>query len=159
AVALIGGAETSSTTSAGRDLLAFADELAPRLEVAARERLERVRRNVGPQVVLVRPVPDRILYDRAEFTVVAGRPVELVFDNVDLRPPNLVITTPGALATVGLAAEEMAKEPAAAEKQFVPERPEVLFATRLLQPGERETLRFDAPSTPADHPFVCTFPG
>jgi putative heme-binding domain-containing protein len=35
----------------------------------------------------------------------------------------------------------------------------VLWATRLLQPGETQTLRFVAPEAAADHPYVCTFPG
>jgi putative heme-binding domain-containing protein len=41
----------------------------------------------------------------------------------------------------------------------VPELPEVLAATRLLQPGESQTLRWQAPSQPGDFPYLCTFPG
>jgi putative heme-binding domain-containing protein len=41
----------------------------------------------------------------------------------------------------------------------VPDVPEVLVATRLLQPGDRQTLVFDAPDEPGDHPYLCTFPG
>ncbi|MFG0319920.1 MAG: plastocyanin/azurin family copper-binding protein, partial [Planctomycetota bacterium JB042] len=151
--------ERDLASPAGRELLAFADDLAPHLGEVSRAALLEVRRRRGPQVVVLRPVPDRLEYDRAEFTVVAGRPVELVFENVDIMPHNVVVTAPGQLATVGLAAEEMARDPDAAERGFVPDRPEVLWATRLLQPGERETLRFDAPAAPGDHPFVCTFPG
>jgi len=35
----------------------------------------------------------------------------------------------------------------------------VLQATRLLRPGESQRLAFDAPETPDDYPYVCTFPG
>ncbi|MFN0244108.1 MAG: PVC-type heme-binding CxxCH protein [Planctomycetota bacterium] len=141
------------------ELLAFADELAPQLAPAQARALRVARRPLGPQVIVIRSVPDSLRYDRAEFSVVAGRPVELVFENVDIMPHNLVVTAPGSLARVGLAAERMSESPDAASRDYLPDLPEVLHATRLLQPGAREVLNFTAPTTPADHPYVCTFPG
>ncbi len=142
-----------------RELLAFADELAPQLAAAEARALRLARRPLGPQVIVIRSVPDSLRYDRAEFSVVAGRPVELVFENVDIMPHNLVVTAPGSLARVGLAAERMSASPDAASREYRPDLPEVLHATRLLQPGARQVLEFTAPSAPADHPYVCTFPG
>ncbi len=143
----------------GRELLAFADELLPLLPEDQALALYLARRERGPQTFVLRPVRDALQYDRDELTVVAGRPVEIVFDNVDLMPHNLVITAPGALARVGLAAESMASEPDAWDRSFIPDTDEVLFHTGLLQPGKSETLSFIAPTEPGDHPFVCTFPG
>ncbi|MCB9915857.1 MAG: c-type cytochrome [Planctomycetes bacterium] len=143
----------------GRELLAFADELVPTLPREDALALYSVRRTRGPQVILLRPVRDALQYDRKEFTVQAGRPVEVVFHNVDLMPHNFVVAVPGSLAVVGQAGEAMAADPNATSKGFVPEIPEILWHTNLLQPGQRETLRFVAPSEPADHPYVCTFPG
>jgi putative heme-binding domain-containing protein len=108
---------------------------------------------------VIRPVPDALLFDTRELTVVAGRPIELVFDNVDLMPHNLLVAAPGSLATVGMAAERMAADPDAWDRGYVPDVPEVIVATALLQPGESETLRFRAPEAPGDYPYVCTFPG
>lgn len=142
-----------------RELLAFADELAPHLAPEDARALRLARRPLGPQVIVIRSEPDSLMYDRTSFTVVAGRPVELVFENVDIMPHNLVVTAPGALAKVGRAAERMAADPAAAERGYVPDLPEVLRATRLLRPGESQRLEFVAPATPGDHPYVCTFPG
>lgn len=34
----------------------------------------------------------------------------------------------------------------------------VIIATKLLKPGESETVTFDAPE-PGTYPYVCTFPG
>ncbi|MCZ6598906.1 MAG: plastocyanin/azurin family copper-binding protein, partial [Planctomycetota bacterium] len=146
-------------TASGRELLALADELAPRLDRELATRLRRARRRLGPQVIVIRPVPDSLLFDRKSFTVVAGRPVELVFDNVDIMPHNLLLAVVGALAKVGMAGERMAAAPDAWARGYVPDLPEVLQATRLLQPGESQTLRFDAPDDPGDYPYVCTFPG
>jgi hypothetical protein len=53
----------------------------------------------------------------------------------------------------------MAADPAAFAKSFVPDVPEVLHATRLLQPGQTERLAFTAPAETGDFPYVCTFPG
>jgi putative heme-binding domain-containing protein len=143
----------------GRELLAFADELVPLLEKEAALTLFAARRERGPQVIVLRPLRDALLYDKREFTVVAGRPVEVVFDNVDIMPHNFVLTAPGALARVGLAAEAMASDPEAWSKAFIPASDEVLAHSGLLQPGSSETLSFVAPGEPGDYPYVCTFPG
>jgi len=151
--------EAEFETVAGRASLSLADDLIAVLPEEAALALYAARRHRGPQVVVIRPRPDTLLYDREEFTVVAGRPVELVFTNVDIMPHNLVITTPGSLAKVGTAAEAMASQADAWERGFVPKLPEVLYATGLQQPGESFTLRFVAPTEVGDYPFVCTFPG
>ncbi len=153
------GTSAEYESAAGRELLSFAAELATRLPGPQAVQLRDRCRRLGPQVLLLRPVPDTLLYDRSELVVVAGHPVELVFDNVDIMPHNLVVTAPGALATVGLAAEAMAQADDAWDRNFVPDLPEVLQATGLLQPGQSETLTFTAPTEPGAYPFVCTFPG
>jgi uncharacterized protein len=53
----------------------------------------------------------------------------------------------------------MARDPKGGEKHYVPQMPEVLHATKLLNTGESFTLEFTAPSAPGDYPYVCTFPG
>ena len=65
-------------------------------------------RRRGPRTVVIRPVRDALEYDRKEFDVVAGSRVELLFDNTDIMPHNLVIAAIGALARVGRAGEAMA---------------------------------------------------
>jgi putative heme-binding domain-containing protein len=147
----------------GRDALALADALVPRLQsedpLRARRLLE-ARRGRGPQVLVLHPVPDSLQFDRRELTVAAGRPVELSFSNTDIMPHNLVLAAPGSLARVGTAGEALAARPGdAAARGWVPDLPEVLAATRLLQPGESQTLRWQAPATPGDFPYLCTFPG
>lgn len=36
---------------------------------------------------------------------------------------------------------------------------QILAATKLLDPGQKETLKLKAPAQPGDYEFVCTFPG
>ncbi|MAB78660.1 MAG: dehydrogenase [Planctomycetes bacterium] len=142
-----------------RALLSFADDLAAYLPHDGARELRRSVRRLGPQTVVIRTISDSLLFDRKEFTVVASRPVELVFENTDIMPHNLVVAAIGALAKVGLAAEAMALAGDAWDLAYVPQMSEVLHATGLLQPGASQVLSFDAPSTAGDYPFVCTFPG
>lgn len=117
--------------------------------------------NLGPTLVTLRPVPHQMLFDIAEFTVRAGSPVEITFENIDVMPHNVVVTRPGALEDVGRAADaEAERNPAAAEASgYVPKTPLVLFRTGLVQPGDAEVLSFTAPPSPGLYPFVCTLPG
>jgi putative heme-binding domain-containing protein len=116
-------------------------------------------RNLGIQVIDIKPIPHAMVFDTESFTVRAGQAVEIRFENTDIMPHNLVVTVRGALSKVGQAAEVMALEPGAEHKDYVPEMPEVLHATSLLYPGQNQRLAFTAPTEPGDYPFVCTFPG
>lgn len=107
----------------------------------------------------IKVVKDIMQFDKKEITVHAGQKVILVLENPDGMQHNLVIIKPGTLEKVGAAADVMARDPKGAEKHYVPQMPEVLHATKLVNTGESFVLEFIAPSTPGDFPFVCTFPG
>ena len=68
-------------------------------------------------------------YDIKDFTVKAGETVEIVFTNPDFMQHNLLIIQPGQLEVVGAAADELARSPDGAEKNYVPEIPQVLYNT------------------------------
>jgi putative heme-binding domain-containing protein len=110
-------------------------------------------------VVLLRAVPNRMAFDRTKVYAEAGKPVELVFENRDIMPHNLLIVAPGALTEVGSAAERMAVEPDASARSFVPDVPKVLHAIKLTQPGETARLSFTAPGETGEYPYACTMPG
>ena len=98
-------------------------------------------------------------YDLKTFAVEAGKPVEIIFENPDFMQHNLVITQPGTLEIVGKAADKLASSPTGADQQYVPDMPEVLFSTKLVNPQQTVRLRFIAPENAGDYPYVCTFPG
>jgi azurin len=112
-----------------------------------------------PIIVVIEIVPELMKFDKDVFTVTSGKKVVLEIDNRDGMQHNLLIVKPGTLQKVGAAADAMLRDPKASEKQYVPEIPEVLFSTKMLEPNEVFTLSFTAPSQPGDYPFVCTFPG
>jgi len=116
-------------------------------------------RQLGVDVFFVRPVPHKMQYDRTNLYVEAGKPFEIVFENTDIMPHNLVLTTPGAREEVGILAEKLGSSPEAMKKQFIPDSDKVLAYTGLLQPGLQERLKLIAPQSLGEYPFVCTFPG
>ncbi|MEM0897850.1 MAG: plastocyanin/azurin family copper-binding protein, partial [Verrucomicrobiota bacterium] len=104
-------------------------------------------------------VEGRMLFTVTQFEVEAGQPVKLLFTNPDATAHNLLISTPGSLEEVGMAGNEMAKDPDGFKKHFVPKSKKVLHATKLLPPNTAEVLRFHAPEKPGTYPYLCTFPG
>ncbi len=104
-------------------------------------------------------IPAQMLFDKKEITVTTGRLVALHFDNPDLMPHNIVLVAPGAEEKVGNAADAMASGEKGFEKHFVPDLPEVLFASPLINSNERYTLKFKAPAEPGEYPYICSFPG
>lgn len=108
--------------------------------------------------------PERMLFTVKQFAVTAGQPVKIVFTNPDATDHNLVVVKPDALAEVGMAANEMAKDPKNANSDFVPasKRDLILHASPMIGPTRKSlvhVLRFRAPTEPGIYPYVCTFPG
>jgi azurin len=102
-----------------------------------------------------------LAYDTKEFKVKAGQKVRLTFNNVHPavpQPHNIVIGALGSKDKLFNLAMQMATAPDGMAKGFIPEAPEVLFHTNLLQPNQSQTLEFTAPAA-GDYPYLCTFPG
>src|SRR5947208_2370708 len=105
-----------------------------------------------------------MLFTVKQIVVTTGQPVKIVFSNPDATDHNLVIVKPDALAEVGMAANEMAKDPKNANSDFVPasKRELILHASPMIGPTRKllvSVLRFRAPPEPGIYPYVCTFPG
>lgn len=98
-----------------------------------------------------------VRYDIKRFDIRPGTQVELVFSNTDTMLHNLVIVKPGSRVDVVNAALVIGAE--AIEKHFVPDSPNVLWATDVVAQGASFKLEFTAPSKTGDYPFVCTYPG
>ena len=110
-------------------------------------------------VVQLGVVPDVMKYDRTELTVKAGERIRLVFRNSDHMQHNALLLASGTTDKVGALADAMLSDPRALSKHYVPESPDVLAHTPLVNPGEVFELVFTAPSKPGRYPIICTFPG
>ena len=111
------------------------------------------------RVIRLATVPDQMRYDLERIVVQAGKPFEIVFENTDLMPHNLVFLQPGALEEIGLLAEAQATQPGAQQRHYVPASGKILLSSRLLQPREMQKLSLTAPKKAGIYPYVCTYPG
>jgi len=136
----------------GNDL---AGELADEQGLAIKKSL----RELGVRVVVIRTLREQMQYDLRYFVVQAAKPVQVVLENGDAMPHNLVITVPGALQEVAVAAGTMPAPDLNATRAYIPDSPKVLQALSLVQPDESQSLSFIAPSQSGEYDYVCTFPG
>ncbi len=141
------------------DLLQLGQEVAARLPPPDRTRWRKTLAGLGVNMIRLRTLREQMFFDRTLLVVEANQPVAILFENTDAMQHNLVIAAPGTLAEVGAAAEKMPPTPDASGRLFVPEMPQVLYATRLLNPGDKTKLEFQAPAKPDRYPFACTYPG
>ena len=137
----------------------LATELASLLPPEKARTAGQTLRSLGASVFVIHTVPEQMLYDKALLVVEPGKPVEIILKNDDSMQHNLVVVAPGALEEIGLAAEKMAPQPDAFLRLYVPDSPKVLFATKLLDPGQQAKLAFTAPIQPGEYPYLCTYPG
>lgn len=107
------------------------------------------------QIINLRSVGDEMRFDTDEIRVKAGQPVRIVLINeatMDMMIHNVVIVSDGSSQEVGMAAVTEV------ESDYIPDHPDVLFASDLAGPGETVELEFNPPG-PGTYEFVCTFPG
>ena len=140
------------------DAAQLAESLLPALPTDVARGLRARWDDITVRVVRIKTVEEEMRYDVKYFAVESGRPVEIVLQNADLMPHNLVITEPGALKEIAMLAAKMPPDQATKGKQYVPDDARVLLATGMIPAGKQERLSFQAPKQVGEYPFVCTFP-
>jgi azurin len=138
-------------------------DLATLLPAADSARVRSALLDVSVSVFVVKTVREQMRYDVGRIVVEAGKAFEIIFENDDMMPHNLVVTVPGAREEIGTLADKM--QPTALDRQgraFIPSgrnvANKILGATKLVDPGQKETLKLVAPNRPGTNEFVCTFP-
>ena len=98
-------------------------------------------------------------YDQEELVVSPGSKVRLVFHNVDDMHHNLILCTPDSAEGMEVAQAAWALGGEGFNKQWIPEHPKVLFASRMVNPHATQHDYFTAPAKSGAYPYVCTLPG
>lgn len=112
-----------------------------------------------PTVIDIRTLEGQMKYDIEEFSVAPGAKVRLVLHNDDDMHHNLVICKPGKNNEQEVAQEAWKLAGDGFEKHWIPEHPNLLFASKMADPKMSATLEFTAPKEPGVYPYVCTLPG
>ena len=113
----------------------------------------------GDNTLRITAVPNQLAFSPTELRVQAGKTYTLLFDNPDHQIHNLLISEPGTTEEIGQLADQMAQDPQAFAKHFVPDSQKILFSTPLLNAKDSITKTFTAPTKPGHYPYLCTFPG
>jgi azurin len=113
----------------------------------------------GALAITLGVISGQMKFTQTTITARPGQAVEITLNNTDDMPHNLVIFTRGTFADYEKELFGSLNEPNAQLRGFVPDSPNVLVASRLLNAGESTVVTFDAPTEPGEYPFVCSFPG
>jgi putative heme-binding domain-containing protein len=137
------------------------DEFAEPKRTRAQVRFDRQK---DLATVKISCILERMLFTVEQFSLKPEQPVKIVFTNPDATEHNLVIVQPNALEEVGMAANEMARDPRNASSDFIPleKKHLILHHTPMIGPTRLSrvaVLRFTAPKEPGIYPYLCTFPG
>lgn len=116
---------------------------------------------VGEEVTITITGNDMMKFDIEAFSVKARQPVKIIFKNVGTMPKqsmghNLVVLKQGvdpiAFANAGMNR--------ASNEHIDPAREDETIAhTKILGPGEEETITFTAPAETGNYDYICSFPG
>lgn len=148
---------SARTTDSFVDAMQLVDRLMKRIPAQTARTLRGRLREITVRVVKIGTVEEEMRYDVPYFAVEAGRPLQILLENHDLMPHNLVITQPGALKSVAMAG--LAAGPQGTDGlPYVPQSANVIAATTMVPPDQSTRLTLTAPSEPGEYPYVCTFP-
>jgi azurin len=136
-------------------------ELASLLPADQATKLRKELRGLGVSVFVVKTVHEQMRYDTTRLVVQAGKPFEIIVENLDAMPHNLLIVDAGTRQSVAEAVQT--QRPDKLDKKgrsYVPDKDKrVHEATKLIEPGQKDTIKWTAPNREGEYEYVCTFPG
>lgn len=111
------------------------------------------------QSFVLNAVNQKMAYDKEVLYATAGQTIEIILNNTDQMPHNLVLIQPGTTEAFGGMVDEFMTSDKAEALGYVPPSRYVLGSTIMVQPGESGSMVVTLPETPGIYPYVCTFPG
>lgn len=138
-----------------------ASELAGLLPAAEAGALRKEIRSLSVSVFVIKTLREQMKYDVNRIVVEAGKPFEVIFENADAMAHNIVFVQPGARQAIAEAAQTMKPDELDHKgRAYIPkDSSRILASSKMLEPGQKETLKMKAPETEGVYEYVCTFPG
>ncbi len=99
-----------------------------------------------------------LMYDKKVLTAKAGK-IKITLDNKSAipQPHNIMVLKPGTKDKVIALANAMISDPNGMAKDYVPESPDIIAHTKLIQPGQSGFIELTLEA--GEYPYICTFPG
>jgi azurin len=112
-----------------------------------------------PLEITIKPdAANPLAYDTKTISAKAGQKVKVTFNNTHPtlpQPHNFVLGKAGTkdkMMTIAMSGMTLV------DKGYIPDSPDILAHTGLIQPGKSETVEFTIPAA-GEYPYFCTFPG
>jgi azurin len=104
---------------------------------------------------------DEMKFDVEELEAQARQSIELTFKNVGTMPKQSMGHNWCLLVKDANSQEFLEAGFASASNGYVAsdDEDQVIARTKILGPGEAETITFTAPESPGSYEYICTFPG
>ena len=135
-------------------------ELAGALPGTQSATIRKALRELSVSVFVVKTVQEQMRYNTARLVVEAGKPFEVIFENTDVMPHNMVFAQPGSREEIGTDSQTMTPDKLDREgRAFIPANDKIFAGTKLLEPGKTERLKLKAPSQEGKYEIICTYPG
>ncbi len=143
------------------DTIQATDKLIALLPVDQATAATKALNDLNVMTFTIKTVREQLRYDIARLVVEAGKPFQVIFENPDAMPHNLVFVMPGTLQDVATAVQTYPPDKLDSKgRAYVPESdPRVIAATVLVEAGKSTTLDLTAPTAEGTYQYVCTFPG
>lgn len=143
------------------DTIAVATKLISKLPAEQAAAATKALESLNVKSFTIHTVREQMRYDVPRLVVEAGKPFQVVFENPDAMPHNLVFVQPGTYQAVAVSVQTQAPDKLDSKgRAYIPDNdPRVIAATHLIEPGKSEILHLTAPEKEGDYEYVCTFPG
>lgn len=102
---------------------------------------------------------DGLRFDPPRVSAKAGDEIVVNLENADSthQMHNFLVLQPGKLQVIVQAAMDLGENGPA--KGFIPQSPEIIVHSAVLDPEGKTVVKFKLPDAPAVYPYVCTMPG
>ena len=110
------------------------------------------------ELILKPDAANPLMYDQKTLTAKAGK-IKITLDNKSAipQPHNIMVLKPGSKDKVIALANGMLTDPNAMAKDYVPDSPDIIQHTKLIQPGQTGFVEVTLEA--GEYPYLCTFPG
>lgn len=148
------GQDFIETTQAG-------SEIAGLLPPAEGSAIRKELRGLGVSVFVIKTVREQMRYDTTRIVVEAGKPFEVIMENLDFMPHNICFVDPGQRQSVAVSVEKMRPDQLDKEgRAYMPAKDKgILAASKLVEAGDKARIEMKGIRKPGEYEYVCTFPG
>ncbi len=152
---------SSRTSKEYLETIGVANKLIALLPAADAEAIRMELANLDVKTFTIKTVREQLRYDTPRLVVEAGKPFEIIFENDDAMPHNLVFVQPGTMQAIAEAVQTQppTKLDSKGRAYTLENDPRIIDASKLVEAGQKETLKLTAPTKEGTYQYVCTFPG